>query len=125
MALTKQERSELLNKFGGRCAYCGCALEEKWHADHIDTVVRKDHGKPTAKLQSPHKDTIENMNPACQLCNLSKRRMSLEEWRTFMQTSAIALLRGNGMFRVMEQYGLLIRTDSPMIFYFEKQNTKL
>lgn len=27
-------------KLGGRCAYCGCELGEKWHADHVKPVIR-------------------------------------------------------------------------------------
>ena len=40
MALTKKQRAELRMKFGGRCAYCGCELGEKWHADHVKPVIR-------------------------------------------------------------------------------------
>lgn len=36
MALTKKQRAILREKFGGKCAYCGCELPEKgWHADHV------------------------------------------------------------------------------------------
>ncbi|HCS2340565.1 TPA: HNH endonuclease, partial [Shigella sonnei] len=42
MALTKKQRAELRMKFGGRCAYCGCELGEKWHADHVKPVIRFD-----------------------------------------------------------------------------------
>ncbi|MFW8236293.1 HNH endonuclease, partial [Klebsiella pneumoniae] len=40
MALTKKQRAELRMKFGGRCAYCGCELGDKWHADHVEAVRR-------------------------------------------------------------------------------------
>ena len=40
MALTKKQRAELRMKFGGRCAYCGCELGDKWHADHVQPVIR-------------------------------------------------------------------------------------
>ncbi len=40
MALTKKQRTELRMKFGGRCAYCGCELSDKWHADHVEAVRR-------------------------------------------------------------------------------------
>lgn len=40
MALTKKQRAELRMKFGGLCAYCGCELGEKWHADHVKPVIR-------------------------------------------------------------------------------------
>ncbi|EPK4453012.1 HNH endonuclease, partial [Acinetobacter baumannii] len=40
MKLTKQQRAELKQKFGGHCAYCGELLGDKWHADHIEAVKR-------------------------------------------------------------------------------------
>lgn len=39
MALTKSQRAALREKFGGRCAYCGSELGERWHADHIEPIV--------------------------------------------------------------------------------------
>ena len=39
MKLTKTQRKELKQKYDGRCAYCGSVLGDKWHADHLDTVV--------------------------------------------------------------------------------------
>jgi len=40
--LTKAQRAVLREKFGGRCAYCGCELPEKgWHADHLEPVMRE------------------------------------------------------------------------------------
>jgi hypothetical protein len=32
MHLNKEARSALKAKFGGRCAYCGVELGERWHA---------------------------------------------------------------------------------------------
>lgn len=40
MKLTKKQRAELRDKFGGRCAYCGVDLPERWHADHYEAVKR-------------------------------------------------------------------------------------
>ena len=40
MNLTKLQRAELKQKFGGHCAYCGELLGDKWHADHIEAVKR-------------------------------------------------------------------------------------
>ena len=32
---TKRQREALRQKFGGRCAYCGCELKDM-HADHLE-----------------------------------------------------------------------------------------
>jgi 5-methylcytosine-specific restriction endonuclease McrA len=40
MALKKKEREAIFNKYGGKCAYCGCNLEKGWHTDHIQPCRR-------------------------------------------------------------------------------------
>lgn len=64
MKLTKTQRADIREKFGGRCAYCGCELPERWHADHFDPVVRNwgeyAKVKPAMKPENHH---IENMMP--------------------------------------------------------------
>lgn len=39
--MKKADRQKVFEKFGGRCAYCGCELTNGWHVDHIEPVVRK------------------------------------------------------------------------------------
>lgn len=39
--LTKQERMEIYNKYGGHCAYCGKEIEYKdMQVDHIKPIFR-------------------------------------------------------------------------------------
>lgn len=38
--MTKKQRQEVYDKFGGRCAYCGCELGKRWHADHLECLHR-------------------------------------------------------------------------------------
>lgn len=45
MALTKTQREALKSMFGGRCAYCGCELGRKWHANHVEPVYRNFDGR--------------------------------------------------------------------------------
>lgn len=37
----KPARKAIYDKFGGRCAYCGCELTGKWCVDHIEPIMRK------------------------------------------------------------------------------------
>ncbi len=30
---TKKQRELIFNKYGGKCAYCGCELAKGWHID--------------------------------------------------------------------------------------------
>ncbi len=48
MRLKKAEREQVRLKYGGRCAYCGVVLGDRWHADHLAPVVRELLSKQTA-----------------------------------------------------------------------------
>lgn len=39
--MKKSEREIVFNKYGGKCAYCGCDLHKGWHVDHLEPVSRK------------------------------------------------------------------------------------
>ena len=127
MALKKSEREKLKQKYGGRCAYCGCELGDKWHADHIEPIVRNDWCHRVGMDKSynrapdyPERDCIENMNPACAPCNIDKHSFSLEHWRDQMQKSNDVLMRDNATFRRAVRYGLVKLISEPIVFYFEK-----
>ena len=122
--MTKAQREQLKNKFGGHCAYCGCDLGDKWHADHIEAVKRDIIHVGGGKLVSgemtrPHLDTIENMNPACVPCNLNKSSMSIEGWRGVLGGYRKALIRDSHTFRHSLRFGLVEFTDKPVVFFFE------
>lgn len=129
MKLTKLERSTLREKFGGRCAYCGQPLGEKWHADHIEAVERKlervsDAGvyrlRATREFHKPQNDTLANMNPACPPCNIDKHSLSLESWRAIIERSNEVLARDVSTFRRAVRYGLVQLESKPVVFYFER-----
>lgn len=125
-ALSKSQRAALREKFGGRCAYCGQTLGEKWHADHIEHVERELKHIPgrgfvqTGKMHRPERDTLENMNPACPPCNIDKHSFSLESWRQIIQRSNEVLARDVSTFRRALRYGLVSVADLPVVFYFER-----
>lgn len=123
MKLTKSQRAALREKFGGRCAYCGGVLGERWHADHVEPIGRTDWfakvgGKPRGH-DYPERDTLENMNPACPPCNIDKHSMSLESWRLMIQRSNEVLHRDVSTFRRAVRYGLVALSEKPVVFYFE------
>lgn len=127
MKLTKQQRAELKMKFGGHCAYCGCELGDKWHADHIEAVKREiEHIgggvlRTTGEMTRPHLDTIENMNPACVPCNSNKSSMSLKSWRSLLtHYRDVQLLRDSTHARHLHRFGLIEIKPEPVVFFFEK-----
>ena len=126
MALSKAQRAALREKFGGRCAYCGQPLGDRWHADHIEPIVRNDWYQlavfsiPPRGPYYPHSDTLENMNPACPPCNIDKHSMSLEDWRWIIARSNEVLARDVSTFRRALRYGLVQLNTKPVLFYFEQ-----
>ena len=120
MKLSKIQRAALREKFGGRCAYCGGVLGDKWHADHIEPLVRNDWLKTPREPDYPERDTLENMNPACPPCNIDKHSLSLESWRQMIQRSNEVLQRDVSTFRRAVRYGLVALSAEPVVFYFER-----
>lgn len=122
--LTKAERATLREKFGGRCAYCGQPLGDKWHADHIEPIVRTywyaRFGVEPRGHDYPHRDTLDNMNPACPPCNIDKHSMSLEDWRGMIQRTNDVLARDVSTFRRAVRYGLVRLESKPVVFFFEQ-----
>ncbi|CAI2057230.1 HNH endonuclease [Serratia entomophila] len=130
--LTKAQRVELREKFGGRCAYCGCPLPEKgWHADHVKAVLRKwEFGErqanglrravATGDHWKPENDSLENLFPACAPCNLFKATFSLEMFREQIAAQAERARQYNVNFRTAERFGLVEVKDAPVVFWFER-----
>lgn len=126
MKLTKAQRAEVRGRFDGRCAYCGEALGERWHADHHVAVIRDtrwERGKgfvPTGVLLRPQHDTIENMFPACAPCNIDKGPNTLEWWREKLERACEVLVRNNSTYRHARRFGLVQETGAKIVFYFER-----
>lgn len=129
MRLTKIQRATLREKFGGRCAYCGLPLGERWHADHVEHVERKMAWKTensgrrrlvsTGELHRPERDCIDNLNPACAPCNIDKHAMTLEDWRRKLQNAPGVLSRNQPTYRHALRFGLVQETGATVTFYFE------
>lgn len=126
LRLTKAQREKVRMMFGGRCAYCGELLGERWHADHVEPVERKVQyvrGKgfvATGELYKPQNDTLENLMPACPPCNIDKHSMRLESWRSKLQDATGVLARNNPTYRHARRFGLVQETGAAITFYFER-----
>jgi hypothetical protein len=154
MNLTRQQRSVLRTKFGGRCAYCGVELPEKgWHADHVEPVLREwwkstrwwkeAHGfkyeidgasgavkkiavaPEKAGLIQPQNDKLDNLFPSCRACNIDKHASSLESWRAQIQGKVDVCRRNYSAFRHAERFGLVVEVKKPVVFWFEKYGAML
>lgn len=114
MALTKTQRAELRMKFGGRCAYCGCELGDKWHADHVKPVIRFD-----GQMLHQERDDIANMVPACHPCNLHKHCNSLDDYRRIIDDGRREFLH-SGKGKALVRMGLVEMKSDPVVFWFEQ-----
>ncbi|WP_145532123.1 HNH endonuclease [Yersinia kristensenii] len=114
MKLSKKQRAELREIFGGKCAYCGCELTDKFHADHIQPVIRTG-----GVMIYQDRDNIENLVPSCHSCNLHKHCNSLEDYRRIIDDGRREFLR-SGKGKALVRMGLVDMKPGPVIFWFEK-----
>lgn len=121
MKLNKKQREELRRKYDGKCAYCGCDLPDRWHADHFEPVIRLSDDRGAELPENHH---IGNMMPSCAPCNLSKGRQTLEGWRAWIAGHITSLNSYHPIYRLSKAYGLVVETGNPVIFHFEKVAAK-
>lgn len=113
--MTKAERMQTYNKYGGHCAYCGKKIEYKdMQVDHIDPQ-RLYADKAIA-------DRYENRNPSCRRCNHYKRAHSLETFREMLRTLH-KRMRDIYINKVAEDYGIIKIKPWDGKFYFEMEVT--
>lgn len=125
--MSKADRQKIFDKYGGRCAYCGCELKGKWQADHlIPRAFFKSHvmGQYTIPAHLKHLgpqdcDHIDNMMPACCSCNNFKSTFHLELFRSEIQMQISRFRKYHPTFRLAERYGLVQETGVGVTFYFE------
>lgn len=119
--ITKAEREQVRQMFGGRCAYCGEPLSTRWHADHFEPVMRGVgsywSGQPALRMEN-HR--LDNMMPSCASCNISKATYSLEQWRDVIAGYVDAISRNMPTYRLARKYGLIQETGATVTFYFER-----
>lgn len=124
--MAKVDRASVRAKFNGRCAYCGCELGERWHADHVEPVRREMRVVPgkglvsTNIMERPENDRADNLFPACPPCNIDKHSLSLESWRQKLQRTCEVLARNNPTYRHGVRFGLIEQPAKPVVFYFEQ-----
>ena len=146
--MKKKDRQLIFEKYGGRCAYCGCELEKGWHVDELEPCQRlytfepghwsneyvkgmtedemSDNGVrwiPARDVflgyKHPERLHIDNQMPACASCNINKHSGSLEEFRALIQGFRKHLNEINTQYKISKRYGLVQEIDKPVVFYFE------
>jgi len=108
--LTAAERQQIYEKFGGRCAYCGCEITIKdMQADHV------------VPLHLGGADDISNLYPACRACNHYKSTFDVEKFRAVIEQAPNVLMRDSATYRNIAKFGLINNPEDPVVrFWFEK-----
>lgn len=119
----KRERQAIFDKYGGRCAYCGCELEKGWHVDEIEPIRRNwewvDGKQIFTDCMHPERLHIGNQNPSCAPCNRLKSSQSLEGFRQSIAQFIPSLNKYHNQYKFAKRYGLITETSQPVVFYFE------
>lgn len=105
--INKKTREIVRNKYGGRCAYCGVPLSERFQVDHIKPKLRG----------GTHE--IDNLNPACARCNNWKLWYTVEEYRSEIAAQHSRLLRDQAGYRLAHDFDQIEPTTRPVVFWFE------
>ena len=123
---TKKQRELIFNKYGGKCAYCGCELMRGWHIDELKPIRRNkkwDRKKRAwiydGTCRHPDRLHIDNQMPACASCNINKHSMSLEEFRRLVGGFLTSLNRDSTQYKIAKRYGFIEEVVKPVVFYFE------
>lgn len=123
--MKKADRQQVFDKYGGKCAYCGCELQKGWHVDHIEPVVRQQKWDKAKRawvaigFERPENDCMANYNPACASCNVQKSSQSIEAFRAQIAYFITSLNKYHPIYRFAKRYGLLQETGNPVVFYYE------
>ena len=119
--MTKNERQIVFDKYGGKCAYCGCELQKGWHVDHIKPAFHNwsDEDVKRHLKQERGLNIIENYNPSCPRCNRWKGTWSIEQFRNEISLQLERLERDSAPFRMARDYGLIKTSEIEVKFYYE------
>lgn len=107
---SKAVRLRVKQKFGGRCAYCGCVLGDRFALDHHLPIG----------VYGERVDTEDNLFPSCIQCNHYKGEESIETMRRLIGRTYDNLVNKSLTGRIAAAYGLLTRKDN-IRFFFESE----
>lgn len=118
-AIPQMVRKRVYEKYGERCAYCGCNLEYKdMQVDHVNPVYI--HNDINSDMSDEEMNDISNLFPTCRQCNFYKSTLSIDSFRVRLQTVMMDNLRKQFNYRLALKYGIIKENNVPIRFYFEK-----
>ena len=119
--IPKRQREEVFNKYGGRCAYCGCELTLRtMQVDHIKAVYTSSLENDGVETQD---DSFDNLNPSCRQCNFYKGTLDIEQFREKIMTTLYETCQNTFQAKLAKKLGMLTVKQFDK-FYFERINEK-
>lgn len=129
--LSKTKRTLVWEKYNHHCAYCGCELEYMdMQVDHIKSVYQHndlaEHNEKYSGnyLTQDELNEINNLMPACRMCNFYKGASDLENFRERLTSTLMENVRKPFDYRLAVKYGLIKENIKPVKFYFEEYSEK-
>ena len=112
-SIPKAGRKKVYERYGGRCAYCGCKLTmAEMQVDHVAAVYTHEGD---AGLNDE-----DNLMPACRACNFYKSTFGIEDFRKRIETIP-ERLEESFIYRMAKRYGLVEERELPVRFLFEEE----
>ena len=119
--IPKRQREAVFNKYGGRCAYCGCELTLRtMQVDHIKAVYASSLENNGVETQD---DNLENLNHSCRQCNFYKGTLDIEQFRKKIMTTLYETCQNTFQAKLAKKLGMLTVKQFDK-FYFERINEK-
>lgn len=116
--IPKKIREQVYEKYSGHCAYCGCELEYKdMQVDHIKSIYKHNDLHQIESIDELN--DIDNLMPACRMCNFYKSSGDIEYLRRRLSDELVRNLRKPFDYRLALKYGLIHEDIKPIQFYFE------
>lgn len=127
--MAKINRQQVYDKYEGHCAYCGEKIDiSKMQVDHIIPKgyflfqIKNKHKIPKFLLHLTEVDVdhIDNLMPACKVCNNWKTVFDLETFRLEIFKQIERLNKYSASYRLAKKYGLIGEfPEDRVTFYFE------
>lgn len=123
MSISKEKRQAVYAKYDGHCAYCGRKIEYKdMQVDHF-IPQNMDYVFVMGDVSGVDSvDDLQNLMPACRMCNHYKRAHSLETFRRYIEEIP-RKLRADYIYKIGVLYGNVMENEKPIKFYFETADT--
>lgn len=99
MAISKSKREAVYRKYNGHCAYCGREISYK--------DMQVDHFQPLRAwgIEDAGTDDLDNLMPACRMCNHYKRQIHLKlldgTSQKFRESCARTIFTRSALFMAM------------------------